>query len=397
MSAFYNEKGEIQQVEPQVEWYRIAADAGLSFEQYVNQSYGTDELKYGNAYDQILASEGIVIRPNKKLGIRATKMADILDGRPTVQAGGVVVKDSAFSSAALRTLFPSAILTAIEDRLIADLNMNANVFDSLVAITDTIQGDKYERPQLNYSSVNQRSRAVAQLAEPANMLTITTASFSRAIPTTSIGLTISDQAKQATTLDLVALSVARQVALERNARADEFFLQFLNGDADLGSGPGFASLSSLGYTTTAVALDSTSGTGITQKAWMKFLYRNSKKRVIDWVVTDINGAIAIENRSGKPTNVTDNPNSTRIDSVLQVGNPTWKSEVKVFITDDPNWPANTIMGLDRRFAIHQVISSTSSYQAIEQFVLKRASSIRMDFGSVAMRLYDEAFDVLTYT
>lgn len=391
MAMIIDASGAQQQVEPKLEWYRAAADHGMSFAQYVNTLFPTNPSKYGSAYHQMLASEGIVLKPNKDFGLQSSKLSAILGDKPDMQAGAVT-KSSDFASAALRTLFPSAILQAIEDRLIADLNMNANAFDSLVALTDVIQGDKFERPLLNYSNVNQRSQAIGQLAEPAAMMTITTSSVARSIPTLSIGLMISDQAKAATTLDLVSLAMGRQVALERNARANEYFLSFLNGDTDIGS----ATLSSLGYSTTALSLDSTATSGITHTAWMKWLYRNSKKRVIDWVVTDINGALAIENRTGKPVVTGDNPTSPRIDSILQVGNPTWKSNVKVFITDDPNWPAKTIMGFDSRFAIHRVQSATASYEAVERFVMRRAEALRVDFGEMAYRLYDEAFDVLTY-
>lgn len=392
MAGFYDAEGNLQQLEPKLEWYQAAADSRMSLEQWVNSQYPTDQAKYGTAYRQLLSSEGIFLRPNREVGIRSTTLKEMLDGRPEMQAGAIT-RSPDFASAALRTLFPSAILTAIEDRLIADLNMNADVFNSLIALDDTIQGDKFERPLLNYSGVTQRSQAIGQLAEPAAMMTITTSNVARSIPALSIGLTISDQAKAATTLDLVSLAMARQFAIERNARANEFLLTMLNGDTDTGQ----ASLSSLSLTVAASSLDSAASTGLTQKAWMKWLYRNSKKRVIDWVVTDINGALAIENRSNKPVVTGDNPNSPRIDSVLEVGNPTWKSNVKVFITDDPNWPANTIMGLDSRYAIHRVTSSTIAYQAVEQFVLRRASSLRVDMGEMAYRLYDDAFDTLTFS
>lgn len=393
MASFIDASGARQEVKPELSWYQAAADAGCSLEQYINLSYATDATKFGSAYNQILASEGIFIKGNREMGIQSSRLSMVLDGKPGLLAGGIV-KGSEFSSAAQRTMFPSAVLSAIEDKLVADLNMNAQAFDRLVAIDDVIQGDKFERPLLNFSKPEgARSQAIAQLAEPNIMLSITTSEVSRKIPTLSIGMMISDQAKQATTLDLVSLAMARQVAVERNERANGYFLSMLNGDLDVGQG----SLSSLGYTVTAVSLDAAATTGLTHTAWMKFLYRNSKKRVIDWVVTDLAGAMAIENRTGKPVVTADDPNSPRIDSLIAVGNPTWKSKVNVFITDDPNWPAKTVMGLDSRYAIHRVTSTTATYQAVEQFVLRRAEAFRVDAGEMAYRLFDEAFDVLTYS
>ena len=392
MARVIDASGGSQQIEPKLEWYRSAADAGQSLQQWANTNFATDVTKYGTAYNQILASEGIFIKPNREFGIHATRMADIMDGRPQMQ-GGAITKSSEFATAALRTLFPSAILTAIEDRLINNLLMNPQAFSNMVAVDDVIVGDKFERPLLNYSKVDQRSQAVAQLAEPTNMMTLTTSSVSKTIPTLAIGLMISDQAKRATTLDLVALAMARQVAIERSARADEYLIAMLSGDADVG----MASLSSLSQTVAAVTLDSAATTGITQLAWMKWLYRNSRKRMIDWVVTDLAGAMAIENRANKPTTYTDNPESVRIDSVLRVGNPTWHSNVNVFITDDSNWPSATVMGLDKNYAIHRVSSSSIAYTGVENFVLRRAEALRVDFGEIAYRLYDDAFDTLTYT
>ena len=76
-------------------------------------------------------------------------------------------------------------------------------------------------------------------------------------------------------------------------------------------------------------------------------------------------------------------------------NPTW-GDVQVFITDDPNWPAKTIMGIDSEYAIQRVTSTNASYQAQEDFVLRRGSAMRWDAGSICRRLYLEAFECLTY-
>lgn len=395
MSKILDAAGNPQEVTPDITWYAAAKDQNLSLSAYVNKTFKTDPAKYGSAYHQILASEGVVIKPNQAFGLRSTSMAE-------VNLAGALVKDSEFSSAALRTLFPSVILTAIEDKLLADLEMTANAFDNAVAYNDTIQGDKYERPLLNFSRPEgARSQAIAQLAEPAIMLSITASAYSRSIPTLSIGMLVADQAAAATTLDLVTLALARQFAQERMLRAREYFLIMLNGDPDLKTGPGTGQLSTIiearvTGSTQMSNIDAAATTGVSHKGWMKWLYRYSTTRQIDWVVTDIDGAIAIENRAGKPTINTDNPNSTRIDAVLDVSNPTWKSNVKVFITDDPNWPAKTVMGFDSRYAIGRVTSTTAQYSAVEEFVLRRAKALRFDFGEIAYRLNDDAFDMFTY-
>jgi hypothetical protein len=385
--------GEKQNLNPDIEWYKSASAKGITVEQHVNSMFQANN-QYGTPYRQMLAGLGIALKTDKETGLRPMNMKALLSGDGlNINAAASNVGSNDFASAALRTIFPSAVLTAMEDRLIGDLEMNANAFDSMVAVEDTIAGDRFERPVLDFSKTGKRSQGITQLSEPNAMLTITTSKQSHTIPTNSIGLTISDQAQAVTSLDMVSLALARQQAVERAEQADEYFISMLSGDPDYG----MEALSGTEYSIKAQDLDAgITGAGeLTQAAWIKFLYRNSKKRNINWVVTDLAGAMAIENRTGKPTNSNDNPNSPRIDSVLEVGNPTWNPTVKVFIMDpESGWPANTIMGLDTRIAIHRVRSSEAQYEAVEQFVLRKAKSLRIDSGEMAYRLYDEAFDVL---
>lgn len=390
MAAFINDQGETQQLNLDVSMYRVAADNDLSFEQYVNRQYPA--TAHGNTFDQLLASEGIFVRGNRNIGLRAATMDEVLNGRPRMEAG-VIVKDAVPAS---RILFPAAILAAIEDKLVADLSMTPNAFNGLVAVDDVISTDRWERPILNFSKPEAaRSQGIAQLALPNSMLTITASQVSRAIPTRSLGMEISDQALRATTLDLVTLALTRQRAVERNERSYEYILSLLNGDADIGMG----ALSAIsGKVKKAKDFDSTISTSgtLTQTAWVNFLYNNATRRTINYVITDIAGALAIENRTGKPTVNTDNATSPRINTEMVVVNPMWPTNVKVFImAPDSGWPANTILGLDSRYGVHRVTSSSASYEAIENYVLKRSTAMRFDTGEVVERLFDDAFDVLT--
>ena len=390
MAAFIDDKGATQQLNLDVSMYKIAADNNMSLEQYVNRQYPAQAN--GNTFDQLLASEGIFVRGNKDIGLRAATMDEVLNGRPRMEAG-VIVKDAIPTS---RILFPAAILAAVEDKLVADLEMTPNAFSGLVAVDDVISTDRWERPVLNFSKPEAaRSQGIAQLALPNSMLTITASDISRAIPTRSLGLEISDQAMKATTLDLVTLALARQRAVERNERSYEYILSLLNGDPDIK----MAALSTIsGKIKRANEFDTgvtTAGT-LSQKAWINFLYNNATRRTINYVITDIAGALAIENRSGKPTVNTDNATSPRINTEMIVANPMWPTNVRVFImAPDSGWPANRIMGLDSRYGVHRVTSSSATYEAIEQFVLKRSTAMRFDTGEVVERLFDDAFDVLS--
>ena len=107
----------------------------------------------------------------------------------------------------------------------------------------------------------------------------------------------------------------------------------------------------------------------------------------------------IDGRTNKPvySNTTTNGSITvapAFNTEMQVANPMWPSNVRLFITTDTSWPANTIMGFDSRYGIHRVTSSAASYEAVENFVLKRSTAMRFDTGEVVTRLFDDAFDVL---
>jgi hypothetical protein len=180
------------------------------------------------------------------------------------------------------------------------------------------------------------------------------------------------------------------------AAAQGYILSLLNGDSDYS----MAALSTFsGKVQTAASFDSSivAAGNITFKAWIKWLTQRSNYRTITHVVSDLTTLIALRNMlaSEKSTqNPKDNPS---IDIGLSVVNPNWPSQIKFVLTDDPNWPANTIMGVDGRYGVHRVKSLTAQYSAIEAFAMKRSTMLRVDSGEIVYRFFDEAFEVLTLT
>lgn len=391
MASFIDINGAVQKVELDATVYREAAERGLSVEALLNQKY---PVKAGDAsaFEQLCASEGMFLQSNRKFGIRPATMDAILNG--TKVEAGSVVRDAVPTS---RILFPAVQMSVLENKLREDNSGVIAVFGQMVAVDDSINSDRYERPFLDYSKPEAaRSKAIAQLSEPTSMLSITVSDKSYRITGTSLGMEISDEAVRATSLDLVTMAMQRQAEVEMVEKIEDFLLNFLNGDADLD----MAALSAVaGSTATASSFHGSAlGAGVlSQEAWVKYLFNNAKKRTIDYVITDINGALAIENRTGRPTVQGDNATSKRIDTLENVVNPMWPDQVKVYITTDPNWPANTIVGFDSRYAIHRVTSTILAYQAAEAYAMRRSTKFRIDTGSIAYRLFDEAWNVLTLT
>ena len=387
-AVYINAKGDKQALDLTVGMYSEAADRNMSLKQYMNLTYPTNAEKYGSAYEQVLEQSGVFVRSNREIGLRASTVGDVVSPK----SADVITREGVPAS---RLLFPAVMLDVIEDKMQRDYATNPAGLTALVAIEDSIQGERYERPVLNFSKPEAaRSATIAQLALPNAMLSITVSDKAFKIPSWGIGLEISEQAQRITTLDMVGLAVARQALVEGNERANAQILSLLNGDVDFG----MVALSAVaGKVVKANTLDTAivANGVLTKKAWMKWLTKNANYRTITHVVTDFDTAMVLDNLLNPGTNTT-GPGAT-ITSRVSVMNTNWPSNVEIFVTNDPSWPANTIMGLDKSAAVHRVNSLSVQYSAIESFAMKRSSMMRFDQGNMVTRLFDEAFEVLTLT
>lgn len=325
-------------------------------------------------------------------GMKGVKLNYALQGQGF--NAGAVTEDG---SVAGRLVALPYLMDVIENKLTSSDYGIKGVFNSKAAVVESISGTKFERPILNFSRPEgARSRAISKLSEPASMLTLTSSDKSWKIAGSSIGMEVSDEAAAAVNLDIVQLSMARQAEVEELERIEQQMLAFLNGDTDL-------DMSALSSVTGAVKnaktdFDSSLTVGtLSQKAWVNWLFYGSRVRRIDTVITNLAGALAIEGRAGRPVVTGDNATSKRIDTLESVVNPSWPDQVDVVISQDPNWPANTIVGFDSRYGYHVVTSTILAYSAMEQFAIRRSTKYRVDTGSISYRLFDDAWQVLTLT
>ena len=306
MAHYIDAQGASQQVNITPSIYLEAKDAGVSVETLINTRHPVKEGS-PSAFRQMTASLGMFMKEDRKLGIRPTKLKAVLDGS-CMNVSSNTRNDVPES----RILFPATILSTIEDKLARDLNTAAAAFDRLVAVTDTIEGTEFKRAIINYDRPSgYRMQATAQLARPINMLLLTVSDRSQNINTVAQGVEWSEQLESSVGLDVVALSVARQVAVERDERANQNILSLLNGDEDLNMKP----LAQVNPYHKVSDFDATATTGeLTQLAWVKWLYQGRSFRSIDWIITDIDGALAIENRKGKPLVTGDDGTAPRINT-----------------------------------------------------------------------------------
>lgn len=388
-AIYIDAKGDKLPVDLSLSMYQDAAEKNMSLKQFMAVKYPTDAEKHGTAYEQVLDQAGVYVRDNKAFGIRSSTISDVLSPKnaATITREGIP---------ASRLLFPAVMLDVIEDKLTRDYATNPAGLNALIAKEDSINGERFERPVLNYSKPEAaRSATIAQLALPNAMLSITASDKAMRIPTWGIGLEISEQAQKSTTMDLVGMAIARQAQVEGNERANTAILSLLNGDIDTG----MVALSTIsGKVVKANVYDSTivAAGAVTKKAWMKWLTANSTYRTITHVVTDFDTAMTLDILLNGTNSSTTGPMAT-ITSKISVMNVNWPSNVQIFVTNDPNWPANTIMGLDKAYGVHRVSSLSAQYSGIEQFAMKRSTMMRFDRGDMIYRLFDEAFEVLSLT
>jgi hypothetical protein len=392
MPVFIDAQGARQDVKLDVTIYKEAEKHGMSVSQYLNRKYPTNAEREGTAFEQFMASCGLFFKADRAAGIKPPTMHDIIHGQAELnfaalegKQAGVIVQEAQPAS---RIIFPAVFLEAIENALHTDYGSYVGTFNSLIAVDDSINSNRFEQPLLDYSRVNGTvAQPISQLAEPAAMIGITISDVARKIPSFSLGLQVSFEAMKATTLDLVAMAMTRQAEYQQAFLVDGYIQSFLNGDVDMGSAPL--------PVTKASDLDpaiTTAGT-LTHLAWVTWLRRNFRRRHIDWVFCDLKTALAIENRIGRPVITQDDPNSPRINPLASVTNPQWQ-DVKIFLMEDGVLPSGTIMGIDSRYAIRRVRNAQAQYSAVEQYVMSKSEALRWDFGEVAYRMFDEAFEVL---
>lgn len=325
---------------------------------------------------------------------KGLKLQEAMDAVYAPANAGPAVDDGLITG---RLVTQAYLFDAISSKLSQSDYGIMGIFNRKAAAVDTINNTKFDRPILNYTRPEgARSRNTAQLSEPASMLLLTVSDTSYKIPSSSIGMEYSDEAAKQVSLDIVTMSVTRQAEVEALERVEQQLLAFLNGDADYGISALSAVAGAVKNAKTDYDSALTAG-NLSQKAWVGWLFNGSRKRRINTIITDLAGALAIENRANRPTAQNDNATSKRIDTGMVVLNPTWPDQVDIIISQDPNWPANTIVGFDSAYGYHLVNSSSLSYTAYEAFAIRRSTKWRMDTGSMSYRLFDDSWSVLTLT
>lgn len=352
---------------------------------YVEQKVGAPEAGTPSITSQLAVQLGI--------SGKAT-LADALNAQryigPSGSEAATVGNDGSVTG---RLVTQAVLFEAVESHMRNDLSGYAKMLSGQAAIHRSIDGTRWETPVLDFRRPEgSKPQPVAQLSEPNRMITLKTSMKANAIMGEAIGIEYSDEVAKNVTIDVVALSLKRAASESAALQAMYQLMSLYNGDVDYGMSP-LAQV--VGGAVQASTLDSAAGAGkLTQAAWVKWLWRNNLKRNITTVITDLAGALAIENREGRPTRDGEKISSNRIDTLESVLNPQWADKIDIIITQDPAWPTGVIMGFDNQFGYNYITSTATNYSATEELVMRRSTKMRFDTGSAVERFMDDAWDLL---
>jgi hypothetical protein len=272
------------------------------------------------------------------------------------------------------------------------------VFNRMVATTSSVDSPRADQPIINLTAPRaSRSQPISQLSEPPAMVTITLSEKTIRIPTFSIGLEISDEAQKQSTIDLVGIAIREQTIGERAARIDDALIGMIAGDADLGI-TALSSINASTYDSTA-----TSAALFSQKAYIKYLREDWKKLNIDWVICDLDGYLAMEGRVGKPIWTGNEGTDGRLNTMMVAANPGIPGSINYFIVDstvlgsaNKATPSGKIVGIDSKRAVRKVVYAGATYSAMESYVMRRSTALRMDFAEGYWRLIDGAWKPMLF-
>lgn len=403
MAFIIDKTGGQQRVTLDLSIYREAKEKNITASQLINTKFADHDPKYGTPYEQLIASEGLTVNPDRTFGLRPKTMGEILNGDGMSAAANVDKKTDPFGSQS-RTLFPLAVISAIEDSVQPDRTTDDRIFRSMAAISVPIAGDTFAQPVMDYGvpggahtgATGAKAGRIAQLAQAPTMLFLTTSDTYKTLPTYGLGVEVSDKALKSTTLDLFTLTLGRFFQIEKDARVYTYLSNLFAGDLDHNSGAVTA------VTSTTLNGAATSGV-MTHKAWVSYLALNRKKRHLDYHVCDIATYLKIEARTGRPGSNSYDPSLARVDPQIRpVEALPFGADVKWMIVDSAAdggpVPANTVWSLDSTQAFMLVTNVEAAYSATEAFVLRRSEHMVWHWSEEAMRLFPtnlDAFAVLT--
>lgn len=393
--------GQRKNMEVDVSIYKTAEDNKMSLRKYVERKLESapeadqPDYSYGDPLDQMYAMAGLGNdKGDRKFMSGGVTLHDAMSGKMSADAtaGLRAPGSSDESGTAARLLYPQLILETVEAQLRDEGPDILSVYNDLVAVSRSLSGPRVEQPLINTQKTGEgpdgsRSRRQAQMAEPATMVSITTGERSYRVPTYAIGLQISDEAMQATTIDLVNVIMQKQARAERIAMFEEQLHDCIFGNIDRNMEA--LPVTSIGTFDKSITQDGQ----ITKRAYLKWLRSNYRIREITDILTDLDTIIDLdESLMPKSTG----PDNSKIPTLFP-GFDMSLTMPRFVDLEQSIFGAGMLVGIDRSNAIQRFVNVSADYSGVENYVLRKAQAFRVDYGEMSTRLFDDAWSVVSLT
>lgn len=379
--AIVDGKSVSKEIEANAEMYKLAGEQGVTLREFIRRKCSDFDVQAGDPIDQMMANSSLL---DGKITGRSPTMADMAG---MTAADGFRRPDGSDGSLGARLLYPQMILETLNANALRDDGSDIlQIWEGLIATSRNLNGQRADQPIIDTSAPEgSRSGRVTQMAEPETLVSIRTGEKSYRIPTNAIGLVIANEAMAATTIDLVRIVMEAQSRGDKIRRVGEQLRSMVFGDEDLG----MAALPVLKAKDFDASI--TQNGQITKRAYIKWLFSKHKTANISRVLTNIDTALDVDEGLA-PRNVgQDNSKIITPWAGMNLG----LTQPVLTPFEDAVFGAGTLVGLDPRYAIQRFINVSAAYNGIEEFVMRKATGFRVDYGEMSTRLYDEAWSVLS--
>lgn len=370
--------------------YQEAAKTGINVHQLINrkaqafahaEGHGGVSRKHGDAFTQALIASGMIT--NAKLGEQSMTMSQIMAADFNSSTTRAPSGDD--TTTAAQVLYPQTILEAVARNSIVDKEGFLGTFGEFMAETVNVTSARIDTPIINFkSSEDAPSGHTAQLSAPPTMMEITVSETQNRIPTMGIGLMVSKEAMEASTIDLMALAISRQAIGQRVRMAKDQINTIINGDPNQRLSPLKVHKFS--------EFDASNGGKFTKLGWLKMLRQDRYEWTRTRGLLTFDTAVAMDNALTDSIKV--GPDAHKIVAPFQSISMDLPNPAFLDMEDNILGSAGRIVLVDPTAGMRRMVNVSAEYEGIEEFIMRKASGFRADHGELVTRLFDEAFLVV---
>ena len=141
-----------------LEDYRKAEKLGMSVSGYLSAKYSDADPKFGTAFEQGMQNLGIYAKDDASRGIRATSVADMLNGTVQMagenlaQGGTIVSPSTQGTTPASRIFFPEVVLSIMNEKLLENHDPESQIWQRMISNRESIDTEMFTQPLIDVTA-----------------------------------------------------------------------------------------------------------------------------------------------------------------------------------------------------------------------------------------------------